>query len=128
MNIVTMTCVPCASPRAASRCSCQVSKERSPDREADAGRTARARAANAAAAEGSASRSVCNHRQSSLVGSTRSNVARVTQASPGLLRGYREGEIDQSNGSSAELLAARVAEVAMPPPLPPPLSEEGLRQ
>jgi hypothetical protein len=31
-----------------------------------------------------------------------------------LVRGYREGEIDQRNASSAELLAARVAEAATP--------------
>jgi hypothetical protein len=42
-----------------------------------------------------------------------------------LVRGYREGELGQRNASSAELLAVRVAEAAMPPPLPPPLAEEG---
>ena len=43
-----------------------------------------------------------------------------------LVRGYREGcELGQLNPSQAELLAAYVAEAAMPPPLPPPLSEEG---
>jgi hypothetical protein len=43
-----------------------------------------------------------------------------------LARGYREGcELGQLNPSPAELLAAYVAEAAMPPPLPPPLSKEG---
>ena len=44
-----------------------------------------------------------------------------------LVRGYREGcELDQlNNPSPADLLAAYVAKAAMPPPLSPPLSEEG---
>jgi hypothetical protein len=33
-----------------------------------------------------------------------------------LVRGYREGEIDQRNASPADLLAAYVAKAAMPPP------------
>jgi hypothetical protein len=42
-----------------------------------------------------------------------------------LIPGYSQScGLDRLNPSPAELLAARVAEAAMPPPLPPPLSEE----
>ena len=86
VNIVTITCVPCASPSALSRWSCQVSKERVPDREV-AGKPAAARSVNAAAADGFASRTASVQRQRVRSGSTRSSVAGVTQARPGLRRG-----------------------------------------
>jgi hypothetical protein len=87
VNMVTITCVPCASPSALSRWFCQVSKERAPDRESDRGKPAAARAVNAAAAEGSASRTPSDQRQRAPSGSTRASVAGVTHARPGLLRG-----------------------------------------
>ena len=51
------------------------------------GKSPTARSANAGAAPGSRSRTPTLHRACPASGSIRSSVARVTQASPGLLRG-----------------------------------------